>query len=324
MEITKFIKSKAIADYLSKINYKFTPFEAAYILYKQMGINKTLKERHAVSEEIITALSASQNDKDKELCKFLKDYMEWENNLIAEIYSDDKASYEYELLGCKSNAWYCSDQNYDNISVCLDGALNKMNDVNRTEDDEIVKIVICKQYYEPKRRLRLEMNVQGEILYPQIYIGYTEKEEEQELRFYTCEVLRDVEFPLPFKAGDILYESNGVNDVVAQNMAVLYIVLKEIKNGKYVFFVVDSIEGNCSTEQSSMNDMLSYEYYHGNFSGCSRLAKVVSEYVKGKIELSDLFAIRDIIKLEGTVNKIKDYLPNKELKLLKTRHKGLR
>ena len=54
MDILKFINSKDIREYLQKINYQFTPIEAAWLVWK--STNTTLKENHTAWGEIIKTM----------------------------------------------------------------------------------------------------------------------------------------------------------------------------------------------------------------------------------------------------------------------------
>lgn len=319
MEITEFIRSKSIADYLKKIDYKFTPFEAAFVMYcNKFNIKRTLRERHEASEEIIVALSGGKSDKEKSLCKFLKRYMEWENKLVSEIYAEDTALYRYELYGRQSGVWHMADGSYKNFRDCIADAAEKTKEMNNKGEDEIVCISIQKECFDTTRVLRLTMTADKEIVYPHVMSGETD--EDTELDWAFCprnDLFYDIDIPMPFKKGDILFKNYGIYDGPMSETP-LYTVLKEPAKGKNgVCFVVYS-DGSGGTQDWTRNDF-ACEYYREDFSGYKRLAKAVAEYAKGKLELDELFTVRDIIKLEEQLIDRKDCLTNKGLKLIRSK-----
>lgn len=54
MDILNFLNSKSVAEHLKKINYKFSPQEAAFIVWNSQ--NKTLDEKFAAWKEIIDTM----------------------------------------------------------------------------------------------------------------------------------------------------------------------------------------------------------------------------------------------------------------------------
>ena len=97
MNTFDFINSIDIRDHLKNIGYKFTPLEAAWLVWQSK--RHTLNEKHNAWQEIIdTTTDCEVNPRSKfkhkrNLHSFLKKLIEEENAIIDEFYKSENCVY---------------------------------------------------------------------------------------------------------------------------------------------------------------------------------------------------------------------------------------
>ena len=102
MDIYPYINSRAIREHLKKLDYKFDPMLCAYLVWQSEG--HTMKEKHEAWKEIIRSMP-DMPVPEKPNCvgwdslhRMLKDYMDMQDWLVAELEKDDGAGvYRYEI-----------------------------------------------------------------------------------------------------------------------------------------------------------------------------------------------------------------------------------
>ena len=83
MDITEFINSKDIRNYHREINYKYSPLQAAWLIYQ--SARNTITEKHLAWKELIDSMPDCLMQDKGYLCEvmhlhdFLKRYMEVQN-----------------------------------------------------------------------------------------------------------------------------------------------------------------------------------------------------------------------------------------------------
>ena len=97
MEITSFINSNDIREYLEKINYKFTPLEAAWLVYQCKLIS--IPEKQEAFKEIIRTMPDCEVKNrfntvpQKSLHEFLGKYISLQNKFIDTFFNDKDSVY---------------------------------------------------------------------------------------------------------------------------------------------------------------------------------------------------------------------------------------
>ena len=95
MKITSFINSNDIREYLEKINYKFTPLEAAWLVYQCRLIS--IHEKQEAFKEIIRTMPDCEVKKrfntvpQKSLHEFLGKYISLQNKFIDTFFNGNNS-----------------------------------------------------------------------------------------------------------------------------------------------------------------------------------------------------------------------------------------
>lgn len=202
MDISRFIPSRTMREYLEKINYNFNAKECALIVHQcETAI---LAEKHAAWQEIIDTMPdceiVSEDLPHRSLHKFLKQYMEMENRAIEKIFEpNENAFYQY------SWSYVSSDYKpyYKTIDECFSAAakFQMENDLLSLEEEPYAYINIVK-LYDGDVHEHIKFTPDGKII-STLSISLSEEES-----WIYRSVFQDIHctFPCPFKKGDILFD----------------------------------------------------------------------------------------------------------------------
>ena len=139
MKITSFINSNDIREYLEKINYKFTPLEAAWLIYQCRLIS--IPEKQEAFKEIIRTMPDCEVKKrfntvpQKSLHEFLGKYISLQNKFIDTFFNDKDSV--YRLIYIYNNG----DDFEDNTVYSSFDSLK--NSIELEEDVVFLKCVKC-------------------------------------------------------------------------------------------------------------------------------------------------------------------------------------
>lgn len=285
MNTFDFINSIDIRDHLKNIGYKFTPLEAAWLVWQSK--RHTLNEKHNAWQEIIDTMpDCGVNPRSKfkhktNLHSFLKKLIEEENAIIDEFYKSENCVYMYRYKETGFDGWI-DDFNmcFSKLSDCI-GAIKKEADITR------VKIV--KRYIDDiTRTISIEYSSDFEIMECDCN---DLKNYENDWIFYFFGDLW-FNFPVPFKKGDILikctdeFEEPFVLDDIAP-LCPVFVEDRKKNGGDYTDM---NAWGYWQEESGEIMDdvMWNYmdlEYYRGEFSGKRRILKGLSNFMKGEIDI---------------------------------------
>jgi hypothetical protein len=210
MDIFSFINSKAIAEHLKKIEYKFTATECAFLVWQCKS--KTIKQKNEAWQEIIDAMpdeTIPQKGIHPEISlhEFLKRYMQIEDNGIKDfIKKQQDFVYAYKFYSNGDCEW---EGDYEDWFSTYDNCLNA---ISKYKDKDLQMINIKVQRFEAEcengELYLLPTILDGNnIVESAIYIyprGMNDEEYEIYHRFEDMWML----FPTPFKKGDILIEGD--------------------------------------------------------------------------------------------------------------------
>lgn len=342
MDIIKFINSRDIREHLRKIDYKFSPLEAMFLIHQARNIS--LKEKHEAYNELIELYpdyivdTHGKNMEPQPLSVFLRELIREESELIVECMREgDEAVYYYTRLYKDSKSWHEPGIRYTHLYPSYQECFTKA-----TEDAEIIKkLQITKKYLNGKHDIELTLLPDGTILNvsgkSDGYIGA-----------FNYIYIR---IPTPFKRGDILIDTQ---ERISDNSHECIVVLntidswggKELSENGYI----DSKSGKVDemdfaywdnakvrhSESGDVSDMyytgyfqdnyqmlfwaiewtyLDLEYYRGDLSGKRGIFKAMSNFLKGNIDGELLMKAYHVLSLrealaheEGLLDFIDEHL----------------
>ncbi len=234
MDILRFINSRDVREHLKNIGYKFTPLEAAWLVWQCESI--TLKEKRAAWQEIIDTnpdcdVPERLNCRNwKSLHDLLHRYMDMENKYIEQFFADDSDAvyrYDEDFGDCpwkydfSSSKIYKSfrdaekalnDEGYSLIFEAKDTEKmfspslrimeeNEKEYATKGEKDDFISVHFRKEYFDTHKIIDIEILANGEI--KNIDVVREDNDEDANLLYYSFSGMY-FRFPLPFKIGDII------------------------------------------------------------------------------------------------------------------------
>ena len=296
-----YINSKDIRDYLRKIDYSFSAQEVAWLV-SQCG-RLTLMEKHNAWQELMdrgyldgeTPLVLTLNREPQNLRDFLCRYMELEKEWIDDFRNSEKSVYQYSIRLPQSDNTYefIEDKavfsSYDN---CIEATKKEVADYDDQEKKNL-KVRITRRRIDSTDGPFHTMSV---ILDRDYAILEVDADGAPEEDCYTHGTFEDMwfDFPLPFKKGDIIYDTTRSEDGLFCGA----MVFESSAHDRYVehgrrgcdtsdmwvsgYFQCDDGAIFGETDYNYMN----YEYYPPErLTGRKRVLPVISRYLKGEIGL---------------------------------------
>ena len=197
MDFIKFLNSKDIAEHLRKINYEFSPEEAAYVVHEARNV--PLSEKHEAYRELIArypdhVLEKSNGDFETQpLSRFLQKLMRLETEYIEECKTPSpNAAYTFSVYTEDQNgrlSWFEDGARgilYPNYEACFRAA----------SEEEAVKLRIIKRYFSGRESVELELLPDESVL----FVTVSGKEEGITTAFDWFWI----NLPTPFRRGDLL------------------------------------------------------------------------------------------------------------------------
>ena len=291
MNIFHFINSRDIREYLKKQSYAFTSLEAAWLIYQCRSA--TIKEKHAAWQEIVEMMPDCEiaerphTTPHNSLHQFLKEYIRTEDEILDWFFRDEKnAIYNCEYW--ENYMWNPIGRYYDSFQKCL----KAYTDLHL----EKMKFKITKQIVNSGQSTDVVFSADNELL--EFDTGWY-PEGGDEILFGVLGGLW-LDFPTPFKKGDILcepdtaeMESNGLCigpfvmlDISSQNSCEnTRLYGDESDMNAWGYF----LNQDGTVYHEVMSNYMDLEYYHGELSGKKRILKALSNHIKGEIDVG-LFA----------------------------------
>ena len=314
MDFSNYINSVDIRDYHRKIGYEYNSIEAAWIVWECRFI--TLSEKHNAWKWIINNMPdqiiETANNKNpfngESFHKILNKYIDMQNEFIDDFIRDGEGCfYTYSVIS-KSLEAYAE----FNIHAIFSNWLECVGAIKNTELSEYTKLA---KVYRMKPNAKeefllkgfIEINLEGLIMDLDIYFDDDRLDKYIDLQ-YLFESFW-LEFPTPFKKGDILYikgtfEHNTpfvMTDIIVHSYNT---ETKRIKKRRRDYSDMTiwgyemlnskgySLDDNYKTSQFMGIDCnvwwnyMNAEYYRKELTGINRCLIPVSAWLKG--ELDDL------------------------------------
>ena len=296
-----YINSKDIRDYLREIGYSFSAQEVAWLIWQCKHL--TLKEKHDAWKNLMnrgyldreTPLVLTLNREPQKLWDFLCSYMELEKEWLDVFRNSERSVYHYSIrLTQKDDTYeYIDDKNvfstYDN---CIEAAKKEIADYDDQEKKNL-KVRITKRRIDSTDGPYHAMNV---ILDRHFSIFEVDVDGAPEEDSYTHDTFEDMwfDFPLPFKKGDIIYDTTRSEDAFLCG-AMVYVESahdRYVERGRRGCDTSDMwIEGYFQCEDGAVfgetgYNYMDYEYYPPEkLTGKKRVLPIISRYLKDEIGL---------------------------------------
>lgn len=287
MEILRFVNSRDIRAHLKKIDYKFTPLEAAWLVYQCR--TASFEEKHAAWTEIISTMPdcpikmRHEKDSRESLHGFLKDYMRLENKWRDAFCSrNDVAVYQYRW---KEQGHACDNEN---VFTSYDSCLKEITE--ELQSSEVGNVLMIKRYLDDKKCDEASIRPDGTLM---SLWGIHDPEDAD------CDLGGAFEnfwfaFPTPFQKGDVIWDPNQPCGCCRGPFVITGIVSPD---GNYFHYDTSDMnawgyfqcEDNGNIYSESMWNYMDCEYYREKLTGKRRIFKVLSSFLKNEIDVG-LFA----------------------------------
>ncbi len=319
MKIFDFINSRDVAEHLEKIGYRFSPVEAAWLIWQSK--NHTVAEKHAAWKELIATSSDCSIEDLSEigytdgLHQYLRDYMDMENNLIHAFGENDgDCVYTYKMLLKADNDW-CEDNDFFFRFEDAFAAFSEDIDLD-PRFVEFVKSKVGKLGYKiycrmttDKKVVRIERS------------DYLQRDKDGDLFYHILDW--DMRFPTPFKEGDILTTVSGKykrlppvggtfvlchGDTEADRENRRYNLINGRETKPYGYFVDSRCNVCRELIDDSVTNLIDCEIVRYELENEDRILIPIANYLKGKIDLVNMLNAHKIISCQHTLNVSEELL----------------
>lgn len=265
MDILSLIKSKAVAEHLKNIDYKFSTLEAAYIVYHS---DKTLQEKNEAYKEIMSTMESCEIetlDDNKNLFDALTQMMSYQNKIYDKfVEKDENAFYDMYMNWIDTNGkcdYNFSGMSYRDFDDCVSA-------YEKIDKENIKSVEISKHYYQSDDNIKVEYTVDLKPL--NMYSSFADDDRHVYLKF------APVKIPSPFKKGDIVYDVD-YPDNVCTVMSVNDDTIEIYGGGLW-----------------TTDNIISLDYCDKKLDEKDRFIYAMSAYAKGKIQLDELLRAHEI------------------------------
>ena len=286
MNIYPYFNSKDVAEYLEKIDFRFTAVEMARII--EYCDHITLEEKHEAFQLLIKefpdamiTIPRTSEKKEEEilLSSFLNEYIATENKL----------THEFDVK--EENCIYsCTASDIKNPPVDFLFHYTTWEDIQK-EQKELIGghpyVFLNKFNFVSKEKSLLCFDKNGKIVFVE-NVRFLRK-------FYSplSFVHSERKFPLPFEKGDLVCDDGDP-------FVFLDAGIDEV-------FGYDLDHGNLEKVERFTTLPIELEYYREEPKGLDRLLKIASDFEKGKMDLSEFANLYHKIRLEGYVEEVERY-----------------
>ena len=329
MNIYDFISSHAIANYCKKIKHDFSPLECAYLVEQS---DKTLEEKHTAWREIIKIMpdcdfttSAGQTF---HLREYLTTRIQCDLEIEKEFFRviDGDYSYFYIYFDENKKNWNRDFDYHDNFEKAV--KVFKEDTKNRHPQ----RMIIGKNIYidDVEYTIWSTMDLAGKVLFYRVAcsdMDLLERDYAHLKHYVYLNALHwvDIRIPTPFKKGDLLYclDMTNLNPYNLNSIPVVdpaFVLTSDIKYAKAQDDQYIPKFNGCfvgynrrlkTLEYSSMDTILSFDYPTKKPTGIVKNLTLVSDYLKGKLDIADLVNCSGIVNIEQVIEEAKEEISDK-------------
>ncbi len=218
MDVLNFVNSKDIKNYLLDIDYKFSTIECAFLVYQ--SAYTTLNEKHIAFNEILETMPDEslilKNNTFNSIKSYIRHFVSNERILLKEFFKNNKnCVYSYNVFFD-----YYGSSKLEPGRVFLDYE-NCIEDISeKVKTFEFNNIEVIKFYLDNSKKIKLYLNSNMKIS----AVISSAFDDAKEILFNEFQI----HIPIPFKKGDILYDSKALfDDIVFGGPFVFIDVLNE-------------------------------------------------------------------------------------------------
>ena len=320
MNIYDFINSSDIREYLQKIDYQFTPTEAAWVIYNCRRLDVTMQDKHSSWDQIIRTMPDEDIPKRfncagfPSLHKFLMEYMAVEDRLSERFFDHNDAVYFLRSYSRHYREWY---NDWDRAFPAFDAAWADAEG-DFTADNDITAVQVKRQVLSnPDEYMIFTFDTQQRVL--TIDAGTTLLPKPDETVYLESFDGMWFAIPHPFHKGDIVCESDSDGRCHSAESGLCdgpFVLLgtsadnpspRTIANGDnsdmngYGYF--QNEDGSLYYEV--MWNYLNLEHYRGELTGRRRILTAMSNYLKDEIGHDILVRAYHYIMMEEYLNSIR-------------------
>lgn len=299
MNILRFVNSKDIRKYLADIDYKFSPLEAAWLIFQCN--DATIREKHAAWKEIICTTpdcavpEGGFTAPRESLHAFLKKHMELEDKYIkefmdskhADTFSDEKP-YVYRFVYFYKDG---SVHEWETVFSQFDAIFENIME----PDPDVVRIKCIRSQIDGCYADTQAAYLNPELELLSIDVGNIPNDEMDD--YWMIFESMWFEFPTPFKKGDILWNPNDpvtnccCGPFVNEGICLEGITSKQAKenirkNGDNTDMTAAGyfLDEKAGIYHEVMHNYMDLEYYDKELTGSQRVLIPLSNYLKGEID----------------------------------------
>ena len=290
-DIYDLINSKAIGDYCREIGYKFNTMELAILVYRNKKMD--IFEKISKYQDLIDNYPDMEVETQFNYYDSVKAMIKNEIKRIKKLYQDfiAEADCVYDWSGWKQNGhsnyeYDISKRTYREIESEVKYLIDEYNDIDYFS--------ITKRCFDEKKVIFIRKEEKKIIANCRVIKKIPKIIEIKELGELSDFESIFINISVPFKKGDILISDNA-EIFVLNNLAVWNERIKDksfIKNLDMTdmmgsgYYLVD---GGKNFVLEDISDYDSFEYFEGDLEESNRILKLISSFLKGKIDNLELF-----------------------------------
>ena len=315
MNAYSFINSGTIREHLEKINYEFTPWETAWLIYSCKRLS--YEEKKSAWLELVSTTPDSEIP-ERTTCPgcdglhaFLKRYIGIIDREIEEFYKEEPAGayvYKYTYLYKGDGVWTEEyETSFPSLSSCIEAFKAEAADMDETYSPDktgVIKYKIQKQSLTETDHI-CEIECFGDDWVIRIWNNQSIDSEDGMIVWDVFESLW-FDFPTPFKKGDIVWVPKDEKSICWDcDGGFVLEGLSTWDTNSYIREYGDNsdmsgygcfVNENGTVYHEVMSNYMDLEYYKGPYKSNERILPALSKYLKGEISIDFLLcAYRKIL-----------------------------
>ena len=296
MNIYELVNSRDIREHWEKISFVPNALETAWLIWQSRKL--TIAQKHSAWEEIISNMPdcqippSSLHHGKPSLKSYLRELMDKENEARKDFFRASKtAYYNGTLYTTSSSCW--DPAAFTTFEACIEHLDNYESDPKKIPRYEITKFKLVDQEYIEEYTAVFDHNMNMRSIESMYFDNIFSK-----LYF---------SFPHPFEKGDVLVRSQNKTTTIAVENPCWENVVVYLSHGcendpsqatyedmklKGYFGCFDGVR------LESKHSYLDFEFVKGKLEGTNRFLTITSEFLKGKLDISDYAEMYHLIKVD--------------------------
>ena len=296
MNIYEFVNSRDIREHWQKIGFVPNALESAWLIWQCNTL--TVAQRHSAWEEIISNMPdcpippSSHHPEQPSLKGYLRKLINKQNEAQDNFFQvSETAYYNGTLYTTSSSCW--DPTAFTTFEACIEHLDNYESDPKKIPRYEITKFKLVDQEYIEEYTAVFDCNMNMRSIESMYFDNIFSK-----LYF---------SFPHPFEKGDILVRyQNKTTTIAVENPCwenvVVYLSCgceNDPSRATYEDMKLKGYWGRFDgVRLESKHSYLDFEFVKGKLEGTNRFLTITSEFLKGKLDISDYAEMYHLIKAD--------------------------